>query len=151
MATASSTARAPTTVAPIRLAATVVKGFGRGSKELGIPTANLAADEVRAALARVEAGIYYGWALLRGRPYKACVSVGWNPTFDDVKEKTVEPHLLHDFGGDDFYGEVGARCARRSSDGASRIGVSSHGSNVTATCGTPSLDAARPFRKMACL
>ena len=32
------------------------------------------------------------------------MSIGWNPFFKNER-KTVEPHLLHDFGGADFYGE----------------------------------------------
>ena len=28
------------------------------------------------------------------------MSMGWNPTFDDVKAKTVEPWILHDFDED---------------------------------------------------
>ena len=103
-ATASATKRNPSTVRPVLLSAIVVKGFGRGSKELGIPTANLAADDVRSAIADVAAGIYFGWAVLDGVAYKACVSVGWNPHFPgELREKTVEPHLLHTFD-DDFYG-----------------------------------------------
>jgi len=39
--------------------------------------------------------------------YKAAVSIGWNPTYTGeqaVKQKMVEPYLLHDFSAD-FYGE----------------------------------------------
>ncbi|KAJ3228099.1 riboflavin kinase [Clydaea vesicula] len=47
---------------PIYLKGLVTKGFGRGSKDLGIPTANL--PEVVAAEAQkvLKTGIYYGWA-----------------------------------------------------------------------------------------
>ena len=31
------------------------------------------------------------------------MSVGWNPTFKDLKYKTIEPWILHDFE-EDFYG-----------------------------------------------
>ena len=34
--------------------------------------------------------------------YKCAMSVGWNPQFDDLKEKTIEAWLLHDFD-DEFY------------------------------------------------
>lgn len=30
------------------------------------------------------------------------MSVGWNPTFPDVKAKTMEPWILHDYA-EDFY------------------------------------------------
>uniref|UniRef100_M8CHD2 riboflavin kinase n=1 Tax=Aegilops tauschii TaxID=37682 RepID=M8CHD2_AEGTA len=65
----------------------VIKGFGRGSKVLGIPT-----------------GVYFGWAGLSKRGiYKMVMSIGWNPYFDNT-EKTIEPWLLHGFD-EDFYGE----------------------------------------------
>ena len=32
------------------------------------------------------------------------MSVGFNPTFGDVKRQTIEPWILHDYGGLDFYG-----------------------------------------------
>lgn len=52
-----------------------------------------------------KAGVYYGWAGLSGKgPYRMVMSIGWNPHFKN-KERTVEPHLLHDFGEEDFYGE----------------------------------------------
>jgi FAD synthase len=107
---------------PVRvaLAGEVVKGFGRGSKELGIPTANLDADALGDALAALPTGIYLGWASVRvpeiegdggsggdggsARVHKMVMSVGWNPFYKNER-KTVEPHLLHDFGARDFYGQ----------------------------------------------
>ncbi|KAG5180474.1 putative riboflavin kinase [Tribonema minus] len=83
----------------------VIKGFGRGSKLLGIPTANMCMKEVGHTADPMETGIYCGFARLGDVVYKAVVSIGWNPYFDN-KEKTVEPHLLHDFGDNDFYGET---------------------------------------------
>merc|ERR1712072_1116234 len=53
-----------------------------------------------------EAGIYYAWAQVVNGPdkgvYKTAMSVGWNPTFTDVKAKTIEPWILHDYA-EDFY------------------------------------------------
>eukprot|EP00638_Chattonella_subsalsa_P001311 CAMPEP_0117759352 /NCGR_PEP_ID=MMETSP0947-20121206/15963_1 /TAXON_ID=44440 /ORGANISM="Chattonella subsalsa, Strain CCMP2191" /LENGTH=114 /DNA_ID=CAMNT_0005579795 /DNA_START=457 /DNA_END=798 /DNA_ORIENTATION=- len=51
----------------------------------------------------LQPGIYFGWSRLKGAIYKTAVSIGWNPCFDN-KEKTVEPHLIHQFS-EDFYGE----------------------------------------------
>ena len=31
-------------------------------------------------------------------------SIGYNPYFKDVQKKTIEPHIIHEFG-EDFYGE----------------------------------------------
>lgn len=92
-----------------RINGTVVRGFGRGSKELGIPTANLDAASVHVALAEAVTGIYGGWASLgvdssENKVYPMVMSVGWNPVFKN-KEKTCEPWILHDFKGKSFYGE----------------------------------------------
>lgn len=82
----------------------VIKGFGRGSKLLGIPTANLPTAAFSSILADHVCGIYLGWAGLSNRGvFKMVMSVGWNPYFDNA-EKTVEPWLLHEFP-EDFYGE----------------------------------------------
>ncbi|MCO5566878.1 hypothetical protein L7F22_020561 [Adiantum nelumboides] len=82
----------------------VIKGFGRGSKVLGIPTANLPTAAFSKVLSDCVCGIYLGWAGLSNRGvFKMVMSVGWNPYFDNA-EKTVEPWLLHEFP-EDFYGE----------------------------------------------
>ncbi|KAG0613691.1 hypothetical protein M758_6G122300 [Ceratodon purpureus] len=82
----------------------VIKGFGRGSKVLGIPTANLPTSAFSSQLADHVCGIYIGWAGLSNRGvYKMVMSVGWNPYFEN-SQKTVEPWILHDFS-EDFYGE----------------------------------------------
>ncbi|EAY78833.1 hypothetical protein OsI_33938 [Oryza sativa Indica Group] len=82
----------------------VIKGFGRGSKVLGIPTANLPAENFSDVLSEHTSGVYFGWAGLSTRGiFKMVMSIGWNPYFDNT-EKTIEPWLLHDFG-EDFYGE----------------------------------------------
>lgn len=101
---------------PILLTSTVAKGFGRGAKLLGCPTANMPLEQLdEQAVATLGTGIYACWAqILDGegeeapksptgtKVFKAVTSVGWNPYFDN-KEKTVEPHIMHSFD-DDFYG-----------------------------------------------
>eukprot|EP00803_Ostreobium_quekettii_P006302 evm.model.scf_1417.2 EVM.evm.TU.scf_1417.2 scf_1417:21041-29177(+) len=83
----------------------VVKGFGRGSKELGIPTANLNEQSIGASLSDAVTGIYYGWASVGASPevYQMVMSIGWNPFYKNEK-KTAEPWLLHEFP-EDFYDE----------------------------------------------
>eukprot|EP00854_Cymbomonas_tetramitiformis_P002360 gene2360-3090_t len=91
----------------LRCKGPVVKGFGRGSKMLGIPTANLEAEALAASLQEVlpPCGIYGGWASVGNSAtvYQMVMSIGWNPYFDN-KQKSVEPWLLHEFP-EDFYGE----------------------------------------------
>ncbi|XP_063703513.1 putative riboflavin kinase [Culicoides brevitarsis] len=83
----------------------VVKGFGRGSKQLGIPTANLPMEVVRNLPKELDQGVYYGWANVdNGDVHKVVLSIGWNPFYDN-KEKSMESHIMHDFGKD-FYGSL---------------------------------------------
>lgn len=46
--------------APIRLSGRVIHGFGRGSKKLGVPTANLPPAPLAQQLAELPAGVYFG-------------------------------------------------------------------------------------------
>ncbi len=65
---------------PLLLSGEVVKGFGRGSKELGIPTANLPVEALGNALDEIPAGVYYGWASVGSHdsePCKMVMSIGW--------------------------------------------------------------------------
>lgn len=89
---------------PWHIGGPVIKGFGRGSKVLGIPTANLSAKGHASLLSEHPSGVYFGWAGLSTRGvYKMVMSIGWNPYFNNT-EKAIEPWLLHKFN-DDFYGE----------------------------------------------
>jgi riboflavin kinase / FMN hydrolase len=47
---------------PLRIRGRVVRGFGRGSRELGIPTANVDPDALVTSLAEAVTGVYVGWA-----------------------------------------------------------------------------------------
>ncbi|GAB3622021.1 bifunctional riboflavin kinase/FAD synthetase [Mariniluteicoccus endophyticus] len=73
---------------------TVVVGHQRG-REMGFPTANLPVAAGRAAPAD---GVYAGWVTRRdtsgAEVWPAAISVGTNPTFDDVPEVVVEAHVL---------------------------------------------------------
>lgn len=66
----------------------VSSGYGRGSKKLGIPTANLPESQFSDYLKDIDAGVYLGWALVEGMedpslsvPKKAVVNIGYAPTF----------------------------------------------------------------------
>lgn len=92
---------------PFLVSGTVVKGFGRGSKELGIPTANFNEIVVDKLPKEVNCGIYFGWASVNnGQVYKMVMSVGWNPYFKNEKKSMVcETHIIHQFEKD-FYGSL---------------------------------------------
>jgi FAD synthase len=95
----------------VTLTGVVVRGFGRGSRLLGFPTANLSPappdSSLSDFLSHCECGIYIGYGKFEtSAVHVAAVSVGFNPTFTDVKDKVLEVHLLHDFGpGAEHYGE----------------------------------------------
>lgn len=90
-----------------RVTGTVVHGHHRG-RELGYPTANLGPDSEGLVPGD---GVYAGWlerpslpADHEDRRLPAAISVGTNPTFDDVLERTVEAYVL-DRTDLDLYGE----------------------------------------------
>lgn len=83
----------------------VVKGFGRGSKQLGIPTANFSNDVVQSLPSAVGTGTYFGFAAVENGPiYKMVMSIGWNPYFNNT-HKSMETHIMHKFE-EDFYGKT---------------------------------------------
>lgn len=95
--------RKMSSVLPFFLEGEVVKGFGRGSKELGCPTANYPLEVVKSLPKGLEPGVYYGWAQVDTGPvYKMVANIGWCPFYQN-KEMSVETHIMHNFQGD-FYG-----------------------------------------------
>ena len=78
----------------------VVKGFGRGSKQLGIPTANYPDEIVSSLPSQYTQGVYYGWAQVNdGNVYKMVMSIGDNPYFKNEKKTMVlaKQYLFHKF------------------------------------------------------
>ncbi|KAI8329008.1 hypothetical protein BC941DRAFT_443984 [Chlamydoabsidia padenii] len=95
----------PTDPYPFTISGTVVKGFGRGSKELGIPTANLNEEALEQMYKGLDIGVYYGWAQVgevKSTVYPMVMSLGWNPYYKNEK-RSAEVHILNDFP-EDFYG-----------------------------------------------
>lgn len=94
---------------------TIVTGFKRGSKFLGIPTANIEySDIIGCSLLDLIPGAYYGVFKFKTNknnydlinldiPYKAVLSIGYNPYFEN-NIKTIEVFLI-EYDGLDFYGE----------------------------------------------
>ncbi|MDO5118126.1 MAG: riboflavin biosynthesis protein RibF [Eggerthellaceae bacterium] len=78
----------------------VLKGRGEGAK-MGIQTANLEVPDNCLAIAE---GVYGARACIRDEVFKAAVSVGVSPMFEDVATANLEAHIL-DFSGD-LYGET---------------------------------------------
>ncbi|KAI1494844.1 riboflavin kinase [Biscogniauxia mediterranea] len=106
---------------PLRMEGEVISGFGRGSKELGIPTANLPVDATQTPwIADARSGVYFGWASLalpashpdslppsssssqRFQIYPMVMSIGYNPFYKNAV-RSAEVHVLRRFGAD-FYG-----------------------------------------------
>ncbi|CAB4396893.1 riboflavin kinase [Rhizophagus irregularis] len=89
---------------PIKMKGEVVRGFGRGSKELGTPTANLPEEATEALCKDIETGIYFGWSQVGNDPivYPMVMSLGWNPYYKNEK-RSAEVHIMHTFP-EDFYG-----------------------------------------------
>lgn len=109
---------------PLRMKGKVVSGFGRGSKDLGIPTANIPVDGVP-WIESAESGVYFGWAGVQlsskepitpesaaivpqkaakagWRQFPMVMSIGYNPFYKNTI-RSAEVHILHKFEND-FYG-----------------------------------------------
>ncbi|KAI9151753.1 Riboflavin kinase [Paramyrothecium foliicola] len=105
---------------PHRMEGKVISGFGRGSKELGIPTANLPVDDsVTSWISNVPSGVYFGYASLALPPshpdrpstasgdatafsvYPMVMSIGYNPFYKNTV-RSAEVHVLQKFS-QDFY------------------------------------------------
>lgn len=109
-----------TELLPIRMISTVIRGFGRGSSELGIATANLdlehhlymhrvESDSTRpmSSFEDIPCGIYWGYGRvgesllkessvdnrLHQTTYTTAISIGYNPTYGN-DSKTIEPHFI---------------------------------------------------------
>ncbi|RDW74706.1 riboflavin kinase [Aspergillus mulundensis] len=92
---------------PIRLSGPVIKGFGRGSKELGIPTANIPIDGLEDVLPKeLGVGVYYGVVALdpatapspestgdEAPILPAVLSIGYNPYYKN-KTRSIEIHIM---------------------------------------------------------
>lgn len=81
------------------ITAEVVSGRRIGNT-IGFPTANIHPERFLVLPAN---GVYITKTLLDGKLYNSMTNVGFNPTFEDVKQKTVETHII-DFNMD-IYGK----------------------------------------------
>lgn len=100
---------------PIQLSGPIVKGFGRGSSELGIPTANIPLSGLSVGgHAEVESGVYYGWAGVnvndagerqeRGGVWPMVMSIGYNPYYNNTVRSVVCGSISSEGEGAGKYG-----------------------------------------------
>lgn len=68
----------------------VIHGMARG-RQLGYPTANVYPDQ---DLLIPAIGVYASRVCVQGQWYDAMTSIGYNVTFGDSKEYTIEVHIL---------------------------------------------------------
>lgn len=102
----------PNVPSPIKMSGEVVAGYGRGSRKLGVPTANLRPDDVASETDGLPLGVYFGFVRLEsgsgndGVVRKMVMNIGRRPTFvtDNGPEESIEVHVM-DYDGGDFYGE----------------------------------------------
>ena len=82
----------------ILLKGPVMEGYGRGSKQLGVPTANLPQFDSQLKKYDIKRGVYFGWARVDGdeRDYPVVCNIGFSPTFEEDPNDclTIEAHLL---------------------------------------------------------
>ncbi|KAI0254333.1 riboflavin kinase [Lactifluus subvellereus] len=93
---------------PIFLSGAVQRGFGRGGKDLGCPTANLPDESITPMSSVCKPGVYFGYAQVyglsgqEGKVHPMVMSLGWNPFYKNER-LTAEIHIMHEFKSD-FYG-----------------------------------------------
>ncbi|BGP19457.1 hypothetical protein JCM10213_006277 [Rhodosporidiobolus nylandii] len=111
---------------PVYLEGWVTRGFGRGSKDLGCPTANLPDSSIAPYATTLQTGVYFGFARVldnasvkpgsdasafegaaaggeHDKVHPMVMSIGWNPFYNN-DTRTAEVHILHSYPSD-FYGK----------------------------------------------
>ncbi|KAH3677646.1 hypothetical protein WICMUC_001749 [Wickerhamomyces mucosus] len=93
----------------------IIAGFGRGSAELGIPTANVSISELKSDIIKLDPGVYFGWVKVQknNEHNKAEVKQRTNGTDVDYKygldlingkELEVALPMVMSIGWNPFYG-----------------------------------------------
>ena len=86
----------------------VAPGYGRGSKKLGVPTANLPYFDKELMQDDISLGVYFGWCKVAGDDDCCAViaNIGKSPTFEGQENsvRIVEAHLVNRDSDQDFYG-----------------------------------------------
>lgn len=92
---------------PVLIRGKVQRGFGRGSRKLGTPTANLPGFLADGKVSTARDGVYIGFGFvpsLMDAPVEMVANIGRNITFDDVPERVLEAYLMDDTLAEEFYG-----------------------------------------------
>lgn len=98
---------------PIAVRGLVQRGFGRGSRDLGTPTANLPGTLLQGVSSAERNGVYLGFGSVPKygtAALKMVASIGQNITYGDVKERVLEAYLITDDLPVEFYGEEMRLC-----------------------------------------
>lgn len=98
---------------PVLVRGNVHRGMGRGSRDLGTPTANLPGTLVEGVSAVERDGVYVGFGRVPsfgGAVVKMVANLGRNITYDDVEKRVLEAYLMSDIFHRDFYDEEMRLC-----------------------------------------
>lgn len=98
---------------PIAVQGKVQRGFGRGSRDLGTPTANLPGKLLDGATEAERDGVYVGFGRVPKygeKVVKMVANLGRNITYGDVKERVLEAYLMSDDFDEEFYGDEMRLC-----------------------------------------
>lgn len=98
---------------PIAVRGEVQRGFGRGSRDLGTPTANLPGTLLEGMSSADRNGVYLGFGHVPKygtAPVKMVANIGHNITYGDVRERVLEAYLITDHFPVEFYDEEMRLC-----------------------------------------
>lgn len=98
---------------PIVVRGNVQRGFGRGSRDLGTPTANLPGHLLRGCAEAKRDGVYLGFGRVPkygDQVVKMVANLGRNITYGDVKERVLEAYLMSNDYEEEFYGDEMRLC-----------------------------------------
>lgn len=98
---------------PIAVSGKVQRGFGRGSRDLGTPTANLPGELVDGIDEVKRDGVYLGYGIVPkygSKVVKMVANLGRNITYGDVEERVLEAYLMTEEYEEEFYGEEMKLC-----------------------------------------
>ncbi|OMJ86880.1 hypothetical protein SteCoe_11516 [Stentor coeruleus] len=76
----------------VKITGQIVTGFGRGSSQLGFPTANIQTNEKL----ELVPGVYATRVKMEGNYYKGAISIGWCPYYEN-RELSYEVYILGKF------------------------------------------------------